>query len=138
MITELPTMTLRPKKIFRYRNGEILKEGPHAENGDVIRFAMFLKGIELFVTGNVTIQRAIEMGNPAGQSHAEVMLERQEDIPKELRDYILIFSGTEWDVHGVRRVPCLIWAGDKRGWVMRFDAIECTFHKNFLVALVGD
>jgi hypothetical protein len=58
-------------------------------------------------------------GGPTGQSHAERLLDQQDQIPVEWRGKVLVFAGTVWrDPIGILYVPCLYWCGDQ--WFLDF------------------
>ncbi len=76
-----------------------------------------LPGVEL-------IKRARELGADLGQHYAEAILANQHLIPKEWREFYLVFPGTVWQgPYDGRRVPYLYWGG--RRWVLGFDWLEC-------------
>jgi len=61
-----------------------------------------------------------------GQRHAEYLLENQDEIPEELRKFLLVFPCTIWrDRRGNRRVPYLFWGGGR--WQLGFDWLGGAF-----------
>lgn len=80
----------------------------------------FLKSGESHINGEEMVRRArIELDADYGQEDAEYLLEHQEEIPVELRDFYLVFTGTVWeDSNGYRCVPCLGWNGGR--WYLYF------------------
>ncbi len=91
-----------------------------------LELAEFLKSGEHYVKGMVLTERAKAMGANLGQKHAEALLENQQMISKEWRDYYLVFPGTVW-LHRVARrlVPCLGWIGCE--WVLCFSWLDFDF-----------
>lgn len=87
----------------------------------------FLKGDEHYTGGEEMVRRAEELHANLGQRHAEFLLEHQEVIPPEFRDYYLVFPGTVWRARDGRRgVAGLCWRGER--WGLRFDWLESGFH----------
>lgn len=83
----------------------------------------FLKGNETSVSGEVMRQRAVELRANLGQRQAEFLLEHQQEIPKEWRNYYLIFPGTLWrDSNGFLFVHVLHCSGER--WGLRFIWLE--------------
>ncbi len=80
----------------------------------------FLKKGENYINGEEMVQRARKEFNVNfGQEDAEWVLANQHLIPKEWRNYYLVFPGTVWrDRSGDRRVSCLDWGGG--GWCLLF------------------
>ena len=70
-----------------------------------------------YVNGNTILERAKELGDMAGQRHAERMLACAGKIPGSWRDVHLVFPGTVWqDAYGSHRsVPCLSRRGVEWG-----------------------
>ena len=80
----------------------------------------FLKDKEMYLDGEVMVERAKELKANMGQQHAEWLLEHQSEIPKEFRNYYLVFPGTKWRRSGGGRdVPYLNWRGGE--WILNFD-----------------
>lgn len=74
----------------------------------------FLKTNKGDVSGDGMRQRAVELGANLSQRHAEFLLEHQQEIPKEWREYYLVFPGTVWcDSDGFLLVPYLRWRGER-------------------------
>lgn len=119
-IITLPTVILKPASTFRYdkrKDGWKLIENVELGNNELtLQFNEFLKEGESCVKGTIMMDRAKGMGSLAGQLHAERLLDQQESIPKELRNFYLVFAGTVWrDPDGDLRVPYLYWHGDEWG-----------------------
>lgn len=72
----------------------------------------FFKDGESYVRGEEMVKRAEKFGANLGQRHAELLLDHQNQIPKEWRDYYLVFPGTIWRGRdGDRYVQSLCWLG---------------------------
>lgn len=130
-IIALPTVLLKTTSTFRYdkrKDGWKLVENVELGDGELtLQFDEFLKEGEDYVKGTIMMDRAKGMGNLAGQLHAERMLEQQENIPKELRKFYLVFTGTVWrDPDGDLFVPYLYWYGDE--WILNFYWLDNGFY----------
>jgi len=121
---QLPKMVLKaPPEGFRHdktKNGWKLESDCGPVVGEpTLTFEEFLREGELSVPGEVILARAKEMpGAPAGQSHAERMLDQQDRIPVELRGKTLIFETVWVCPSGDRHVVVLSWRG--RRWCLYF------------------
>lgn len=120
--TTLPVVTLRPPSGLvndRRKDGwELLEDAP-VIGEPTLELAEFLRDGEEYVRGDVMFARAVELGNRAGQQHAERLLAQQGDIPEEWRQYYLPFTGTKWrDSDGDLFVPYLGWDSDGRRWLL--------------------
>ncbi len=84
-----------------------------------LEIVSFLKTGENRITGSVMRQRAKELGANFGQRHAEYLLAHQREIPKEFRDYFLVFPGTVWQSHdGTLGVPYIGWDSMSEQWYL--------------------
>lgn len=72
---------------------------------------------ENYAGGEEMVRRArVELDCNFGQHDAEWMLTHQADIPKELRAFMLVFTGTVWQrPGGDRYVSCLVFRGGRWG-----------------------
>ncbi len=91
----------------------------------------FLKEGENYVGGEEMVRRARkELNTNLGQRHAEFLLEHQNEIPEEFRQYVLVFTGTIWrDRDGDRGVPCLYWLSEQ--WYLDVDWLENGFSVDY-------
>lgn len=124
----LPIMTLKPRSGFvhdqRSENWELLEEGPQVQEGEpVLEVYGFLRDGETYVNGETVLGRASEMdGAESGQHHLERLLAQAKDIPKELRSFYLVATGTKWRGPGGNLyVPYLFWRGGR--WVLYFYCV---------------
>ena len=87
----------------------------------------FLRAGENSISGREMVRRAREeLRANLGQRHAEYLLEHQQDIPKEFREYYIVFTGTVWRPPGGRLlVACLRWRGEQ--WVLNFSWLEAAW-----------
>ena len=100
---------------------EIVKDVPKTVTG-VIEVVSFLKEGEDYIDGKTLQTRAKELNAALGLADAEWLLEHQETIPKEAREFYLVFTGTIFrDPIGNLVVAYLCWNGDR--WVLRFGWI---------------
>lgn len=85
-----------------------------------LKLVPILKKGENSINGEEMVRRArAELNANFGQEDAEWLLEHQNEIPKEWRNYYLAFPGTVWQVSGGnRRVPYLGWFD--AGWCLLF------------------
>ncbi|MBI4117137.1 MAG: hypothetical protein HY451_00375 [Parcubacteria group bacterium] len=96
----------------------LLENAPRRISG-VIDAVPFLENGEPSVKGEVMATRAIKLNANYGQEDAEWLLENQDKISVELRNFVLVFTATVWrDPDGRRFVPCLDWFGGR--WFLRF------------------
>jgi hypothetical protein len=129
-ITTLPTVVLRPVSTFRYDKREdgweLVENVELSDKKLTLQFDEFLKRDESYVKGTIMMDRAKGMGSLAGQLHAERLLDQQESIPKELRNFYFVFTGTVWcNPDGDLHVPYLYWNGVK--WILIFDCLDDGF-----------
>ena len=69
-------------------------------------FKEYLRKKESYIKGDELIRRVKAMGHPAGQYHAEQML--NQSIPEKLREFALLFTGTIWaHPDGYQCIPAL-------------------------------
>jgi hypothetical protein len=133
----LPSMVLRNPTGFFYdktKNGWELVENVPLENIEpTLELSDFLQEGENYIIGTTMLERAKKLGNLAGQLHAERLLSQQQDIPKEWRDYYLVFAGTVWrDSDGNLYVPYLGWGGGR--WDLNFDWLDNDFFSHARLA----
>ncbi len=84
-----------------------------------IELGEFLKPKEEWVKGTVMDERTFIAGSNLGLGHALEMYERRDEIPVELRKFVLVFTGTVLvRGHGGRYVAYLHWLGDQ--WYLGF------------------
>ena len=144
-IQVLPTVVLRPPAGLindkRKYGWDLLEDTPiEGEGSQELEFVEFLRDGEDYVKGDVMFERAVELGNRAGQQHAERLLAQQKSIPNELRKFHLVFPGTKWRDSGGHPgylfVPCLngsgymwelswYWLGDV--WNSRFRLVRYNY-----------
>ena len=98
----------------------LLENQPRRISGAIIGIP-FHKDGEDNVNGEETVRRSRipSLDANLGQEDAEWLLENQDNIPTELRNFVLIFTATIWQYRdGDRIVPCLDWGGG--GWCFGF------------------
>src|SRR3972149_8082029 len=83
-----------------------------------------LREEENSVPGGEFLKRAKKDNLDLGQNVAEYLVEHQDEIPQEWKDYCLVFPGTVWqDSYGNRYVPYLRWSGERGAlgflWLVR-------------------
>ena len=123
---QLPTMDLKPPSGFKFdktKDGWTLIEDTSLEGSPRLSLSGFLEEDESRVLGETMLERgkntAEQLGKLAGQHHLETMLEHQDEIPVEWREFYLVGAGTVWQGGlGYRSVAYLIWDGGK--WVLSF------------------
>ena len=132
--TTFPTVTLRPPSGLvndRRKDGWELLEDVPVEGEPTLELAEFLRDGETSVRGTVMFDRAVELGNRAGQQHAERLLAQQQDIPEEWRQHYLVFPGTKWGRSDGRLVvPCLGWYSDGRRWILIWRCLDVGWGRN--------
>lgn len=121
---------------FRYnkqKDGWKLQEGfdEAAPEGDIVpplEAVSFLREGESWIGGDELVRRdRQELHCNGGQLFAEWLEKHQEQIPKELREYVLVFTKTIWrDSYGGRRVAYLDWYGGR--WYLFFRYLGLSFH----------
>lgn len=93
-----------------------------------IKYIGCLRKNESIISGQEIIRRAKQVGNAAGQYHAESLLERQDDIPINMRKYYLLFTGTIWQTEpGYVVIPYLNCLVDR--WFLMFTGLGPDFNK---------
>ena len=129
---QYPTVQLRTPTGFVYdkrKDGWELVENVELVGEPILGLAEFLQPGEDSVNGEVMVERAKALGNCAGQLHAERLLAQQQDIPKEYRQFYLVFPGTSWrHPLGDRDVPYLRWFG--RRWGLNFHWLGSDWHSH--------
>ena len=115
----LPTMVLQQSSsVLRFdqtRVGWTFVKDVVLEGERKLQLDTFLREGESYLVGHTMLERANQMGDCAGQLHAERMLEQQENIPVEWREFRLLFPGTVWRLPlGRLYVPYLYWHAG--GW----------------------
>lgn len=108
---------------FRYDKSKddwkLLENTPRRLTSANIEGISFLKGTESQINGEEMVRRATGLDANLGQEDAEFLLEHQDEIPAELREFYLVFPGTMWQGSGEDRfVPFLSWVGGQ--WVLCF------------------
>ena len=82
------------------------------------------------MNGEVMATCAIELDANYGQEDAEWLLENQDVIPAELRNFYLVFPATKWrGPDSPRRVSYLSFRGGR--WLLRFSWLGDGFGVNF-------
>ena len=100
----------------RRKDGWTLLEKTPRRINSIIETVPFLKTDESSVKGEVMATRAVELDANYGQEDAEWLLEHQDKIPAELRQFYLVFPATSWQGRdGGRSVPFLRWRGGRWG-----------------------
>ena len=91
----------------------------------------FLRGREDYTNGEEMVRRArTELDTNYSQEDAEFLLDHQNEIPTELRPYLLVFTATIWeDSDGHRLIPCIHWNGER--WGLRFDWLDGDFGSRY-------
>lgn len=113
------------KRDMRKEGWTLLENQPRRIGGQIIGVP-FLNDGESSVVGEVMAQRAVTLDASYGQEDAEWLLERQDMIPAELRNYYLVFPATKWrSPVGDRDVPCLDFDGDR--WYLSFGWLGSGF-----------
>jgi hypothetical protein len=95
---------------------DVYAEGPL----EISRFELreFLEKGESFVTGKEMLERARKLGGLTGLDSALYLLDNQEKIPEEWRNFYIFFPGALLRRSGVNlSVPFLNWYG--RGWDLK-------------------
>ena len=114
------------------------------------KLTKFLNSDEPCLWGDEFLKRVVELGDCAGQRHAENILRNQNKIPKSWRRFMLIFPGTVWQSppnrrtiafrRGLstdrRRVPCLRWRGSH--WRLFFPRIAYGFYESCRIICIRE
>lgn len=88
-----------------------------------LELAEFLRDGESYVSGEIMLARAMELGQMAGQSHAERMLVLASKIPESWRAFVPVFPGTVWrDQDGDRFVPYFYRYGGR--WFLLWHCLD--------------
>ena len=99
---------------------KLIKEGTKPKKFPKLELVEFLEKGESYINGEEIIKRAVKLKADLNQYHAEYLLEHQDEIPEEWREFCIVFPATVWRHRGGRRyVPCLRWDGDR--WYLSFD-----------------
>ncbi len=111
-----------PFKYDKTKDGwKLIERGPIRRIADIskLKAEPFLEKGEGCVNGAVMRDRAKEKGCDFGQADLEYVLEHQDQIPKKLRGFYLVFPGTVWrDSDGDRYVAYCGWGGGR--WCLYF------------------
>jgi len=136
------TVDLKPRPgRFRFevtKNGwELQQIRPKSENRK-LQFNEILRAGEERIWGHFEMRyRAIEMGNLAGEEHAEDLIKQQDTIPEELRPFVLLFMGTILGFGGSQHVVCLVWNERESEWVLASCPLVYNFDSRFRLARVS-
>lgn len=109
---------------MRKKGWALLEDTPQRiTSARLLELVPFLKGEESSTSVKELIERAKELNANYGQRDAEYFLDHQEEIPKEFRDFKLVFTATLWESSDKRQhMPHLYWHGGRDGqWGMGFD-----------------
>lgn len=108
------------KRDMRKEGWELLEDVDFTPiNPAKLELVSFIKNNESSIGGEEMVRRGRELRANLGQRHAEFLLERQAEIPKEFRKYYIVFTGTIWrSPDGRRSVACLYWRGER--WILFF------------------
>jgi hypothetical protein len=88
-----------------------------------LEFAPFLEPGEDYVNGETMRQRAKKLGANLGLVDLKFVLDRQAEIPAEMRDKYIVFSGTVLrNPNGYLYVADLYRSGD--GWYLRWNYLD--------------
>lgn len=134
------TMVLKqPASGFKYHpEWETVEDVGPVVGEPKLELAEFLKADESYVIGTEMVKRAKALGNLAGQSHAERMLEQQDAIPVEWREYVLVFAGTiRRDSDGNLYVAYLGWLDGFQGWYLDFVWLDYDFSGSSRLVRLG-
>jgi len=84
---------------------------------------------ETWITGEEMLKRAHSSGDCLCQYHAEAMLRKYWEIPKEWQDLRLIFPNTTWiDPKGEKYIPGIDCIDGE--WYMHFEPLENGYNQN--------
>lgn len=127
-----PTSLINDKR----EDGWKLIEDVPLEGTPTLELVEFRKDGEDYVNGETMLSRAKELGNMAGQRHAERLLSMASQIPKSWRDFYLVFPGTVWqDTDGNRNVPYLYWSGGE--WNLDWSWLSSDWSRDYRVVRLG-
>ena len=118
-----PTPTASPFVHDKTKDGWTLVSdlgfNPALTSASALDLVAFLKDGESSIGGEELVSRAPGLNAHLGQMHAEWLLERQGEIPKEFRNHYLVFPATIWrGPFSSRYVPYLRWDGKR--WILDF------------------
>lgn len=132
----LPKFSLRPTSAQpAYKSWPVVSDVPFTGNED-LEPVEFLRGDETYLAGNAFLTRARELGQLAGEQHAEALLSNQAEIPTEWRRFYLVFPGTvRRDPSGYLVVPDLVWLG--RRWDLGWDWLGYRWRRGGRVVRLG-
>lgn len=130
---ELPVMTVPPIPTpFVPDDWKVVKDVGLAPDGTfAIQFDKLLRDDETYIGGEAGLERAEEMGELAGESHAKRIMDRRDLIPVECRSFALLILGTvRSDSYGGRRVLYFCWDGVRwySDWFWLGDDL-CSFYR---------
>ena len=119
-VKELPKMTIEPlSDDFEFSDWELVEDVGPAPSEFELELSEFLHDGESYVKGEIMLERAKEMGDLAGQRHAERIMRESQKIPVEWRAHSLVIAGTvRLFPVGYRYVLVLCWGGDR--WYSRW------------------
>jgi hypothetical protein len=126
----IPTPNL--KRDMRRDGWKLLEHTPRRlTSASNLEGVAFLKAGESYILGEEMVRRArIESDTNWSQEDAEYLLEHQEEIPAELRNFYLVFTATVWeDSSGRRLVACLFWIGEP--WCLSFVRLDDGWYNYF-------
>ncbi len=121
-----PVVTCRSFRHDKTKDGwTLLQDVPQAITSGFfgLELVSFHKPNERNVSGELMASRAIELEANLGQHDAEYLLEHQNKIPAEFREYILVFTGTVWrDSDGDSWVSYFRWSSGL--WLLGFHWLK--------------
>lgn len=113
---------------LREEGWTLLEHSPRRLNSVAdLELVSFLKNGERNISGEWALARARdELDASYGQEDAEWLLEHQDEIPKEFRNFCLCFLATVWWLRrGYRSAAYLYWDGKQ--WDMDFSWLSDDF-----------
>ncbi len=132
-VSKSKIITPAPFKFDKTKEGwKLIERGPVRRITDVSKLKPepFLKKGEDHVNGEVMRDRAKEKGCDFGQGDLEYVLEHQDQIPKKLRSFYLVFPGTIWrGSDGSHRVLVLYWDGGR--WCLGWGWLWCDWDSRY-------
>lgn len=126
----LPKLSVNGLQFDKINDGWKLIENVTFEGEPKLQLDTCLQKDESYVVGRTMLERAKKMDDRAGQLHAERMLEHQDKIPVEWRNFYLVFTGTIWRVLYVRFcIPYLYWDDGEwqSGWFWSCDSFNNSY-----------